>query len=125
MAYYAQLVSIDGPSEAVGGALVNIILKIKNVASYSIWVMAGGQINFGQSSENVQFYPDYTSLNAGDDFSFGGGFYMPAASVTMYGRSYYYGVDDVWHVDEEKVKVISLKQQAAAFSNLRCTISKA
>jgi hypothetical protein len=126
MAQYAEIVEIVAPAKAVTGSLVDVTVGNKNVSSIPVGIMAVG----------VPEYPDLppatyinglspheavANVSAGATRSFSGYFTMPSANVTIHIYSYYFGVDDLWHLDEEKTKDVKLTELVPAFSEFKIT----
>jgi len=120
MAYYADIVEIAAPGEAVPGSRVDITVRIKNLYPSAIGVMAGGALEYGVSPWPGITFPDNSAnVDGGATHSFSGYFTMPDSDVKLHAYSYYYGVDGYWHFDDEMVKTVkkgSLKEQFAQFA---------
>ncbi len=102
---YTQIVDIVAPSSAVAGETVPVTIKIKNIWTFAITVMRVVYI------DGIYFEPDNgveADIPAGATHSFPGHFTMPDKSITIEARSYYYGVDHIYHLDDTKTKDVSL-----------------
>lgn len=106
---YTDIVDIVAPSSAVAGARVDITVKIKNTYSSAIGIMVGGALEYGVTPWPQITYPTNSgNVNGGATKSFSGYFTMPNKAVTIHAYSYYYGVDNAWHFDDEATKNVSL-----------------
>jgi hypothetical protein len=115
MAQYADIIEIVAPSEAAPGNLVNVTVRVKNLYSAAISIMVVGVPEYSglppaQYIEGLYPQQAVANVNAGVTYSFDGYFYMPDKAVTVHAYSYWYGSDDLWHLDDEMTKVVSLAQ---------------
>jgi len=111
VAQYADIVEITAPGEAQAGSRVDITVKIKNIYSAAIGVMAGGALEYGVSPwPGITFPSPSANVNAGATYSFSGYFTMPDKKVTIHAYSYWYGADSLWHLDDEMTKVVNLTE---------------
>ena len=109
MAQYADIIEIVAPAEAAAGSRVDITVRIKNIYSSAIGIMAGGALEYGVSPWPGITFPDPSAnVNVGVTYSFAGYFTMLDKKVTIHAYSYYYGADGAWHFDDEMTKVVDL-----------------
>lgn len=108
---YTDIREIIAPSSARAGEVVPITAKIKNLASYAIYISASAKY------DDSVFYliPDYISVGAGSTQSFVGSFTMPNKKVRVYVWSYYWTGDE-WYLDDEEYIDISLAELDVEFS---------
>lgn len=119
MAQYADIVEIRAPSEAVAGSRVDITVRIKNLYTSTIGIMAGGALEYGVTPwPGISFPDDTANVAAGATHSFAGSFMMPDRTVKIHAYSYYYGADGYWHFDEEEVKSVRLKELVSEFGSI-------
>ena len=108
MAQYADVIEIVAPAEAPAGSRVDITVRIKNVYSSSIGIMAGGALEYGVSPwPGISFPEPSANVAGGVTGSFAGYFTMPDKKVTIHAYSYYYGSDGYWYFDDGMTKVIN------------------
>ena len=126
MVHYAEIVEIVAPAEAAGGSIVNVTVKIKNVSSIPVGIMVVGVPEYPDLPPTTYInglYPGeaVANVSAGATRSFPGYFTMPSANVTIHIYAYYFGVDDLWHLDDEMTKDVRLGELAPAFSEFKIT----
>jgi hypothetical protein len=120
MALHAQINEIVAPSQAVSGSRVDITVRIKNLYSATISLMAGGALEYGVSPWPGITYPqNWADVGAGATYSFNGYFYMPNKAVTIHAYSYWYGADSAWHIDDEKTRNVNLAALTPLISEFR------
>ena len=112
MAQYADIIEMTAPGEAVQGGQVNITVKIKNTYSSAIGIKVVGVPEYEglPSGLYIQFPVQSDNVNAGTTYSFSGYFTMPDKKVTIHIYSYWYGADNLWHLDDEMTKVVNLTE---------------
>jgi len=121
VAQYAEIVEIAAPSRAAAGSRVDITVRIKNIYSSAVGIMAGGALEYGVTPwPGIDFPDNIANVSAGSTHSFYGSFIMPNSDVTIHAYSYYYGTDGYWHFDDEKTKEVGLETEAY-FSDMEIT----
>ena len=111
MAQYADIVGITAPFEAMQGSRVDITVKIRNLYSTTIGIMAGGALEYGVSPwPGISFPEPSANIAGGATRSFNGYFTMPDKKITIHAYSYYYGSDGYWHFDDEMTRSVDLAQ---------------
>ena len=111
MGAYTDITGITAPSEAMAGSRVDITVKIKNLHSATIGIMAGGALEYGVSPWPGITFPDASAnVGAGSTKSFSGYFTMPNKKVSIHAYSYYYASDGYWYFDDEMTKTVNLAQ---------------
>jgi len=111
MPQYADIIEISAPSEAVNGSRVDITVKIKNLSSSTIGIMAVAFHSGQAAGEYINgLYPQeaWANVSPGSTYSFPGYFAMPNQKVTIHAYSYWWGADNAWHFDEEMTKDVNL-----------------
>ena len=83
---WTDIVSIVAPSSAKYGDLVNVEVKVKNLATYGIYIAVTGRYEV----VDAHFSPDYATVEAGATYSFTSSFSMPNNSITIYIWSWYW-----------------------------------
>ena len=126
MAQYADIVEIVAPAEAAAGSRVDVTVGIKNISSIPVGIMAVGVPEYPDLPPATYInglYPGeaVANVSAGATRSFPGYFTMPSANVTIHIYAYYFGVDDLWHLDDEMTKDVQLGELAPAFSEFKIT----
>lgn len=109
---YTEIVEIVAPSGAVAGETVDIEVKIKNLHSSTIGIMAGGVLEYGVSPWPSINFPDWwDNVSPGATRTFYGWFimpyYPPGKEVIIHAYSYYY-TPSGWILDDEKTKIITV-----------------
>jgi hypothetical protein len=117
LAQYADIVEIVAPSQAASGSQVDITVKIKNIYSAAIGIKVVGVPEYEglPSGLYIQFAVQSDNVNAGVTYSFTGYFTMPDKKVTIHIYSYWYGVDNLWHLDDEMTKVVNITEVSYEF----------
>ena len=117
MAQYADIIEIVAPSQAAPGSRVDITVKTKNIYSAAIGIKVVGVPEYEglPSGLYIQFPVQSDNVNAGVTYSFGGYFTMPDKKVTIHIYSYWYGADNLWHLDDEMTKVVNLTEVSYEF----------
>jgi len=110
---YTHIVEIVAPSEAVAGETVSVEVKVKNLHTASIYITVTGSVD----GTSLYFGGVYHAVPAGGIQSFYDSFVMPGSSVTLWAWSWYWGIDEAWHQDDEASKKISLAELKPTFSN--------
>ncbi|MBA7588213.1 hypothetical protein ES708_30265 [subsurface metagenome] len=112
MGEYTDIVDIVAPSNAMAGERVDITVRIKNRWDYILLITADAIYNA------IPFlHMDYW-IPAGETHSFSSSFIMPNTDVTIHASSSYWLFGDVWELDDEAEKDVSLAEV------LKGTISK-
>lgn len=93
---YTQIVSITAPTSAVAGSLVSVVARVKNLASYAIYIAATGRYD----GKDFAFKPEYANVGAGVTTSFTHSFVMPAKDVRVDVWSFYWTGTD-WVQDDQ------------------------
>jgi hypothetical protein len=110
MAQYADIIDVVAPAEAVAGSRVDITVKIKNLYSDAIGIMAGGALEYGVTPwPGIEFPTNWANVPAGQTQSFSGYFTMPDREVKIHAYSYWYGGGN-WHLDDEMVKTVKVAE---------------
>ncbi len=117
MAQYADIIEIVAPSQAAQGSRVDITVKIKNIYSAAIGIKVVGVPEYEglPSGLYIQFPVQSDNVNTGVTYSFSGYFTMPDKKVTIHIYSYWYGADNLWHLDDEMTKVVNLTEVSYEF----------
>jgi hypothetical protein len=112
MAQYADIIEIIAPYEAAQGSQVNITVKIKNTYSAAIGIKVVGVPEYEglPSGLYIQFPVSSVNVDAGVTYPFAGYFTMPGKKVTVHIYSYWYGADNLWHLDDEMTKVVDFTE---------------
>jgi len=119
---YTEIIEIVAPDKAVAGQVVNIEVKIKNKYTSPIGVMVGGALEYGVSPwPGITFPANWANVSGGATQPFSGYFTMPSAKVKIHAYSYYYGVDGLWHWDDEKTKEVALTELVPVFTEFKIT----
>jgi hypothetical protein len=63
----------------------------------------------------IQFPVSSVNVDAGATYPFAGYFTMPDKKVTIHIYSYWYGADDLWHLDDEMTKAVNLTEARYEF----------
>jgi hypothetical protein len=100
---YADIVEIVAPGQAAAGGLVNVEVRVKNLATYGIYIAVTGVFD----STQITFTPGYSSVNAGATYSFYGSFTMPSKKVTITAYSWYWTGSE-WYQDDKMTKTVDL-----------------
>jgi hypothetical protein len=110
LAQYADITEIVAPSQAASGNRVDITVKIKNIYSVAIGIKVVGVPEYEglPSGLYIQFPEQSVNVNASATYSFSGYFTMPDKKVTIHTYSYWYGADNLWHLDDEMTKAVNL-----------------
>ena len=123
--FYTEITTIEAPASANAGSLVQVKVTIKNKYASVIGVMVGGALEYGVSPwPTIDFPVLWVEVLGGQSYSFNGSFSMPAYTVVIHAYSYYYGVDKMWHFDDERTKSVSLEQLQTEFRNLSVSYAK-
>jgi hypothetical protein len=117
VAQYADVIEIVAPSQATQSNQVDITVKIKNIYSVAIGIKVVGVPEYEglPSGLYIQFPVQSVNVNAGATYSFSGYFTMPDKKVTIHIYSYWYGADNLWHLDDEMTKVVNLTEVSYEF----------
>ncbi len=111
MALYADIVEIVAPDRAAPGSRVDVTVRVTNLHSDVISIMAGGALEFGLVPWPGIVFPDYwANVTPGETWSCAGWFIMPERAVTVHVYSYWYGSDGLWHFDDEDTKAMALTE---------------
>ena len=112
MAQYADIIEIVAPSQAASGSQVDITVKIKNIYSATIGIKVVGVPEYEglPSGLYIQFPVSSVNVDAGETYSFSGHFTMPDKKVTIHIYSYWYGADNLWHLDDEMTRAVNLTE---------------
>lgn len=110
MASYIEITEIIAPNEAIVGATVNVTVKVKSLATRTIWLIvraldtAGVWHNIIDSAVNTY---------AGSTYSFSGSFTMPRYTATIWAYSYWLveTFPEDWVSDDTKWKNIYLAEE--------------
>ena len=110
MAQYTDIIEIVAPSQAAQGSRVDITVKIKNIYSAAIGIKVVGVPEYEglPSGLYITFPVSSANTDGGATYSFSGYFTMPDKKVTIHIYSYWYGADDLWHLDDEMTKAVNL-----------------
>lgn len=117
MAQYADIVGITAPDEAVEGNIVSIAVQIKNTFSAPIGIKVVGVPEYEglPPALYINFPIQSVNVNPGSTYSFSGSFVMPGKDVTIHVYSYWYGADDLWHLDDQMTKTVDLTEARYEF----------
>ena len=119
MALYADIIEIIAPAEAEAGSRVDITVKIKNLYSATVGIMAGGALEYGVSPWPGITFPDQTAnLGGGQTHSFQGYFTMPDSDVKIHAYSYYCSSDGYWYFDDEQTKNVQAGSDESEFGSI-------
>jgi hypothetical protein len=127
MAQYADITQlIANPVSSIQGGQVNLSLKIKNLYYQPISVMSHVTLEYGVVPwPSVALSPDWITLEAYQEYTFTGMFYMPNATVKVHGHSLYYNTYGSWSYDDEMIITVQLAQSTAGqISNLVASYAK-
>lgn len=103
---YTDIISITAPSSAAAGEIVNVTIIIKSTANVPLTVSVAGVYDSEErfiDGLTATIYPGLTH-------SFSGSFAMPSSACTIHAYSSYWGVDGLWHLDDEAAKNVNLTQ---------------
>ena len=104
---YTDIVNIIARASAKYGDKVDVTVKIKNLASYTIYIAATGHYN----GVDIAFIPDYAAVGAGETYSFTKSFTMPNKSIRLHVWSWFWiGTD--WYQDDYEYVDIALSAPA-------------
>jgi hypothetical protein len=98
---YTDIVSITAPSQASYGQTVNVTVKVKNLASYAIYIAVTGRYD----GVTIPFSPDYASVGAGATYSFTSLFTMPNNNIKLEVWSWYWTGTEWYQDDYEYVNI--------------------
>jgi len=101
---WTEIISLSAPSAAAAGSQVSVVVKVKNLATYGIYIAVTGVFD----STEISFTPDYASVDAGATYSFNGSFTMPSKKVTVTVYSFYW-IGTEWHQDDQKSVSIDIQ----------------
>lgn len=104
MGEYTDIVEIDAPGSAAAGERVPVTIKIKNTWDYNLLIAADG------AYDGVPFLHMESWVPAGETHSFSGSFTMPSSGVTIHASSSYWLFGDIWELDDEAEKGVSLAE---------------
>ncbi|GAI64423.1 unnamed protein product [marine sediment metagenome] len=105
--YYTDIVDIVAPSSAVAGETVPVTVRVKNTHTFGFRISVAVTYVPGP----VRFIgPEDKWVAAGATESWSGSFTMPGNDVTIWAYSSYWGEDQLWHLDDEDEKDISLAE---------------
>lgn len=117
MAQVADVIEIVAPAEAPSGAKVDISVRVKNLFDGAVSVMIGGALEYGVVPwPTISFPIWWTTVLANQECVFTGSFTMPNKKTVIYARSYWYGSDEGWHLDDEMTKEIRVGAYSFSFS---------
>jgi len=114
VALYADIVEIQAPSSARAGESVSITARVKNLATYAIYVATAGK--YDDTVFNLE--PDYDIAIVGATYPFYGSLTMPNKKVRVYVWSYYW-TGSAWQVDDEAYVDISLAELKSEVSQFQ------
>jgi hypothetical protein len=117
VAQYADIVEIVAPSQIAPGGRVDITVKAKNIYTAAIGIKVVGVPEYEgfPSGLYIQFPVQSDNVNAGVTYTFSGYFMMPDKKVTIHIYSYWYGADNLWHLDDEMTKVVNITEVSYEF----------
>jgi len=104
MGAYTDIVEIDAPSSAAAGERVPVTIKIKNTWDYNL-LIAADAIYDAIPFLHIEYW-----VSPGETHSFSGSFTMPDTGVTIHASSSYWLFGDVWELDDEAEKDVSLAE---------------
>jgi len=104
MGAYTDIVEIDAPDSAVAGETVPVTIKIKNIWENILLIAADG------TYDGVPFLHMEYWVPAGETATFSGSFTMPSSGVTIHASSSYWLFGDIWELDDEAEKAVSLAE---------------
>ena len=109
---YTQIVDIVCPASAVAGETVSIEVRVKNLASYAIYIYVNGRVD----GLDLDFGNYYYAVPAGGTQSFYDAFIMPSRDVEITAWSWY--KIDGWpeNPDDEKTKTVKIVELAPKVS---------
>jgi hypothetical protein len=112
MALYADIIEIVAPGEVQAGSRVDITVRIKNTHSAAIGIKVVGVPEYEglPSGLYIQFPVSSVNVEPGAINPFSGYFTMPEKKVTIHAYSYWYGADNLWHLDDEMTKLVNLAE---------------
>ena len=108
---WTDIVEIVAPSAAVAGSTVDVEAKIKNLATYAIYICASAKYD----DTIFYLYPASANVGAGATYSFSGSFIMTNKKVRVYVWSYYWTGSE-WYLDDEAYVDIDLAELVPEFS---------
>ena len=92
---WTDIVDIIAPASAAYGDRVNVEVKIRNLATFGIYIAPTGRYN----GVDLAFSPEYAAVGAGETHSFTTWFTMPNHDVRVYVWSFYW-VEPDWYQDD-------------------------
>jgi len=116
---YTQITEIVAPSSAISGERVNIEVRVKNLASYPIYICISGRVN----GLDLDFGSYYHSVPAGGIQSFYDAFIMGGHDVTLEVWSWYWTGTE-WYQDDHATKEISVTQLAPVITGFEIDYAK-
>jgi len=114
MAQYIEVVSVTAPAQAQQGTRVDVAMKLKNI--YSVPISIYGVITPWDGTRVLlvtYLTTQLGTLNPGATMDISGYFTMPGVNVTVQCWGYWYGSDDVYHFDDEKIATVTLQTVAS------------
>lgn len=102
---YTDIISITAPASAKYGAAVSVTVKVKNLATYAIYISVTGRYD----GVNIVFSPDFASVGAGATYSFTKSFTMPNKSIKLEAWSWYWD-GAKWYQDDYEYVNIALAE---------------
>ncbi|KTB47836.1 hypothetical protein DEALK_06810 [Dehalogenimonas alkenigignens] len=109
MAQYADIISIDAPSEAASSSRVDLTIRVKNTYSAPIGMKVAATLEYDAPPYPGAVIPvDWVNVDAQATWPFSGYFYMPGQKLTVRAKSFWYGADGVWYADDEMTKTVNL-----------------
>ena len=102
---YTDLIKIEHPPEAEAGELVTIQVYIKNQHSEAIYIMPSATVN---GTIPVVFIPEFATHPAGVEYYYTGTFIMPNENAVITAWSWYWGVDNAWHYEDNQTRTTLL-----------------
>jgi len=102
---YTDIISIVAPASAKYGAAVSVTVKVKNLATYAIYISVTGRYD----GVNIVFSPDFASVGAGATYSFTKSFTMPNKSIKLEAWSWYWD-GAKWYQDDYEYVNIALAE---------------
>jgi len=98
---YTSITEITAPSSAMAGDTVDIVVRVKNLATYGIYIA----VTASYDGITIPITPDYASVNAGAIGVYNGSFTMPSYDVTIKVWSFYWTGTEWYQDDSDQVDV--------------------
>ena len=100
---YTSITEITAPSSAMAGDTVDIVVRVKNLSTYSFYIA----VTASYDGVTIPITPDYQSVNPGAIGVYNGSFTMPNKSITLDVWSFYWTGTE-WYQDDHSAVSISL-----------------